>query len=34
MVVLLKRTLGFAYLGSNVCLVDEERRSAGAGEAL
>jgi hypothetical protein len=34
MVVLLKWTLGFAHLGSNACLVDEERRSAGAGEAL
>jgi len=34
MVVLLKRTLGLAHLGSNVCLVNEERRSAGTGEAL
>jgi hypothetical protein len=34
MAVLLKWMLGFAQLGSNVCLVDEERRSAGAGEAL
>jgi hypothetical protein len=34
MVVLLKRMRGFAHLGSNVCLVNEERRSADAGEAL
>jgi hypothetical protein len=34
MAVLLKRTFGFAHLGSNVCLVDEQTRSAGAGEAL
>ena len=32
--VLLNRMLGFAHFGSNVCLSDEERRSAGAGEAL
>jgi hypothetical protein len=34
MVVLLRRMLGFAHLGWNVCLVDEERRSGDSGEAL
>jgi hypothetical protein len=34
MVVLLKRKFGFAHLGSNVWRADEERPSAGAGEAL